>query len=156
MNSLDILTQLNTIAAFLSKYAPNTNTITYAHAENNCILQAHKTLEKIKAALDNAQEDVWTALEGKLPIYVSNGIDPNGEFCTFKSDLVSVVVNRKAGKVTIIVMPNCGGEMIYEIPTNEQKRFFTFDQIVRDWDIPFFVVASMYSDALTFWENSPY
>lgn len=156
MNSLDILTQLNTIAAFLSKYAPNTNTITYAHAENNCILQAGKALEKIKAALEAAQLEVWTALEGKIPVYTSNGIDAHGEFCTFKSDLVSVVVNRKAGKVTIIVMPNCGGEMIYEIPNNERERFVTFDQIVRDWDIPFFVVASIYSDALVFWEKSPY
>jgi len=156
MQSLDILTQLNTITAFLGNYAPNINTITSAHAENACILQAVKTLEKIKAALDNAQEEVWAALDGKIPVYTSNGIDAHGEFCTFKSDLVSVVVNRKAGKVTIIVMPNCGGEMIYEIPNNERERFVTFDQIARDWDIPFFVVASIYSDALVFWEKSPY
>lgn len=156
MQSLDILTQLNTITAFLGNYAPNTNTITYAHAENNCIVQALKTLEKIKAALDTAQEEVWAALDGKIPVYTSNGIDQTGEFCTFKSDHLSVIVNRKAGKIAMSVIPNCGGEVVYNVPDIEQKRFFTFDQIVRDWDIPFFVVASMYSDALIFWEKSPY
>ena len=155
MQSLDILTQLNTIAARLGGYAPNTNTLTHAHAENACILQAGKALEKIKAALDAAQLEVWAALEGKIPVYTSNGIDQNGEFCTFKSNALSVVVNRKAGKVTMSVIPHCGGELSYDIPANEPKRFVTFDQIVRDWDIPFFVVASMYSDALTFWGKSP-
>ena len=156
MDSLEILTQLNTIAAFLGEYAPNTNTITYAHAENNCILQALKTLEKIKAALDTAQEEVWAALDGKIPVYTSNGIDNSGEFCTFKSNHLSVVVNRAAGKIAMHVIPNCGGEVVYNVPDNEQKRFVTFDQIVKDWDLPFFVVASMYSDALVFLEKSPY
>jgi len=58
--------------------------------------------------------------------------------------------------MTMSVIPNCGGEMIYEIPNNERERFVTFDQIVRDWDIPFFVVASIYSDALNFLENYQY
>lgn len=156
MNSLEILTQLNTIAAFLGEYAPNTNTITYAHAENNCILQAVKTLEKIKAALDKAQEEVWADLDGKIPVYTSNGIDQNGEFCTFKSNNLSVIVNRKAGQITMSVINKFGGEVAYNVPANKQKRFVTFDQIATDWDITFFVVASMYSDTLAFWEKSPY